>query len=246
MKRLGLLLVLMTGLASANPIDDKCPDKVFAGAPQIQKEGANQYLCRVGYAVNYSYLDKVPFFVTEHLTADKLNSGVTKRSNNFHPDPELPKQYQATNKDYAGAGYDKGHMSPAGDNQFDPKAMDESFLLSNMMPQAPFNNRGIWKDLEEQVRTWGIKYGELFVISATIYDGEAKTIGDGVRVPSHIYKIVIDPKRGRVVSFLFPNLDLKGDKFTSFETSLSELSKLTNINFFPKNTKQLQEGIAGW
>ena len=78
-----------------------------------------------------------------------------KRTNDFRPDPEILGG-SATLADYKRSGYDRGHLTPAGDMVFSREAMSETFYMSNMCPQAAAFNRGIWKDLEDQVREWGI------------------------------------------------------------------------------------------
>jgi endonuclease G len=54
--------------------------------------------------------------------------------------------------DYEKSGYDRGHLAPAADMGFSKITMAESFYYSNMSPQVPGFNRGIWKQLEEQTR----------------------------------------------------------------------------------------------
>ena len=151
MKKLLYVLALLPFLATANPIDDHCPQHVLAGAPQIKQEGNNQYLCRMGYAVNYNYVTKVPYFVVERITANHLG-GNASRKDDFREDPEIPAAHRATLHDYVSSGYDRGHIAPAGNFTYDTKAMSESFFLSNMMPQVPGNNRGIWRNLEQYTR----------------------------------------------------------------------------------------------
>ena len=72
-------------IAHANPIDDSCPQHVFYGAPQIAQEGNNQYICRIGYALNYSYQTKTAIFVVEHIKKQNL-VGNNKRKDDFRED----------------------------------------------------------------------------------------------------------------------------------------------------------------
>lgn len=234
MKKLliAVLLFINASIIYANPIDAKCPNQVVWGAPQIKAEGNNQYLCRTGYAVNINYKTKVPYFVVEHITASELDQGV-KRKDDFREDPEVPVAHRVTLKDYVGTGYDRGHMAPAADFTYDKTVMSESFLLSNMMPQDVGNNRGIWKLLEESVRSWAIKYKEVYVISGTIYDNKSITIGNNVGVPSFIYKIIIDPIKQRAIAFNFPNIKLDPKDIENYNVSIANIEALTGINFEP-------------
>jgi endonuclease G len=230
---IGLIIGGYTAYSLANPIDDSCPQHVVWGAPQIAQEGSNQYLCRTGYAVNYNYITKVAYYSVENIRVDNLVK-TAPRKDDFREDPQVPTEYRSTLKDYAGAGYDRGHIAPAADMPFSAQAMSESFFLTNMMPQVPGNNRGIWKYTEELTRYYAQKYGQVYVITGTIFSQPYKTIGNNVYVPSHIWKIVIDPKNVRAIAFLFPNEKLDPKQIENYITTISEIEKYTNINISPK------------
>lgn len=234
MKKLfATVLFLMSFVVLANPIDDKCAQTVIWGAPQIKVEGDNQYICKSAYAINLNYKTKVAYFVTEHITPAGIASKAAARKDDFREDAEVPAQYRVTLKDYTGAGLDRGHMAPAADFVSDAKLMSESFFLSNMMPQAPGNNRGIWKSTEELTRSWASK-SEVYVITGTIYEPGFKTMGNGVGVPTHVYKIVIQPANKRLIAFLYPNEKLDPKNIAKFIVPVSEIESKTGIDFSPK------------
>lgn len=228
----GLIIGGFSAYALANPIDDKCPQHVVWGAPQIYKEGNNQYLCRIGYAVNYNYATKVPYFVVETIRGDQLVKSVS-RKDDFREDLEVPVNYRATLKDYAGAGYDRGHMAPAADFTYSAQAMSESFFLTNMMPQNPSNNRGIWKYTEELTRYYAQKYGQVYVITGTFFDATSPVIGNGVYVPTYVWKVVIDPRNVRSIVFFYPNKKLDPKEIEKYVISISELEQYTGVNISP-------------
>jgi len=229
-KLLAVLLITFASLVSANGIDDKCKQHVIYGAP-VKAEGNNQYLCRIGYAVNYNYATKVPFYVVEHITTAHLVKNAA-RKDDFREDPEVPVQHRATLSDYTGMGFDRGHVAPAADMTFDAKAMSESFLLTNMMPQVPGNNRGIWKYLEENVRYWTQVKGEVYVITGALFEGQPKMMNK-VAIPSHVYKIIIDPKTGKQIAYLFTNEKLDPKLIDNYAVSVATLEQKTGINFSP-------------
>ena len=232
-KLLALSFVLLSSLGFANPIDDSCSEKVIWGAPQIAKEGNNQYLCHLGYAVNYNYATKVAYFVVERIKASDLVKSAS-RKDDFRMNPLVDDDKEATLQDYAGSGYDRGHIAPAADFSHSAEEMSESFYLTNMMPQVPNNNRGIWKKTEGMARDYAEKYGEVYVISGTIYEGEKVVMGNGVLVPSHLYKIIIDPKNKRAMAFLFPNTKLKVRTLPDHVTTIAEIEKRAGVNISPK------------
>jgi len=236
-----LNLIVWSCVAQANPIDQYCPQHVIWGAPQVKQEGNNQYLCRTGYAVNYNYQTKVAYFVAEVIKPELLVTKAVSRKDDFREDADIPAPYRVTLKDYQGSGLDRGHMAPAANFTYDAGVMSESFLLSNMMPQSPGNNRGIWKYLEENTRYWASKYGHLNVITGTIFDANSPTMGSQVKVPSFIYKIVIDPKRNMAIAFLFPNAKLDPKTMEQYIVSIDEIENYTGIDFSPMMPAQLKQ-----
>jgi endonuclease G len=236
-----VLTVILLAFASAvfaNPIDDKCPQHVWQGAPKL-KDGNNQYLCRVGYAVNYNYNTKVAYYAVEHIVPANLVKNAP-RKDDFREDPEVPAPHRQTLADYTGMGYDRGHVAPAADMTFDAKAMSESFYLTNMMPQVPGNNRGIWKYLEENVRYWAQVKGEVYVITGALFEGQPKMMNK-VAIPSHVYKIIIDPKTGSQIAFLFPNEKLDPKLIDNYAVSVATIEQKTGINFSPALTNNSAE-----
>jgi len=237
-KLLAVILMAFACIASANDIDAKCKQHVIYGAP-VKTEGNNQYLCRIGYAVNYNYATKVPFYAVEHITISNLTKNAG-RKDDFREDPEIPVQHRATLADYTGMGFDRGHVAPAADMTFDAKAMSESFFLTNMMPQVPGNNRGIWKYLEENTRYWAQVKGEVYVITGALFEGAPKMMNK-VAVPSHVYKIVIDPKTGKQIAYLFPNEKLDPKLIDNYAVSVASIEIKTGINFSPALTNNAAE-----
>lgn len=221
----------------ANEIDDKCPQFTIWGAPDFVTDSGNQYLCRTGYAVNLSYKTKVAFYVVEHLTSSALVKSAA-RKDDFREDSEIPAEYRVSLKDYVGSNLDRGHMAPAADFTYDAKAMSESFLMSNMMPQSQGNNRGIWKFTEENVRSWSSS-GDLYVITGTIYEPEYKTMGKGVGIPTSIYKIVIQPGNKRMIAFMYPNEKLDPKLIENYVVPVIDIENKTGINFSPAIPSEL-------
>jgi endonuclease G len=170
--------------------------------------GTTQYLCKQNYAIHYRYDTKTAEYVVEHITLQHI-TGSNKRKDDFRPDPSLPKQHQSTLADYAGFPYDRGHLAPGADNTHTAEAMSESFFLSNMVPQVPNHNRGIWKQLETAVRNWVLEGKDIYVVSGTIYNPGYQSIGKGqVGIPTHMWKVIVDRKNSKSIAFLFPNAPL--------------------------------------
>ena len=159
MKKLLLSLVLaLTALTSyawqqrPNFPAQQCAVHVPYGFPQANPQVSP--ICRQAYLVGYDAAAKLPRFVTYELLPQNA-LGCVARTNAFATDQSV--QGGATPQDYAATGYDKGHMAPDGDLSWDPQVEYESFLMTNMSPQAGSLNRGIWKLLETSVRGWAVQ-----------------------------------------------------------------------------------------
>ena len=242
MKKLfSILLLAFAGFVFANPIDDKCPQHVVYGAPVSQvPDNQGQYLCRLGYAAHYNYATKVSEYVVEKITAQSI-VGNAPRKDEFREDPEVPPQFRSTLKDYQGSGLDRGHMAPAADFYYSPQAMSESFFLTNMMPQVPGNNRGIWKFTEEYTRFWAKTYNEIYAITGVAYLQDMGKMGPGaVAIPSHVYKIVIVPSTGKSISFFYPNAKLPVEDMPKYVVTIADIEKATNLQIMPKLPPQFQ------
>src|SRR5207253_9676098 len=95
-----------------------------------------------------------PSWVSWHLSDEWV--GTLPRVDTFRPDPQVPPDwYRVQSFDFAGSGFDRGHMTPNADRDKEtPIPINQAtFLMSNMVAQAPANNQGPWADLEAYLRT---------------------------------------------------------------------------------------------
>jgi len=241
--RFASLFILLAAISIANPIDDKASSFVYNGAPVSKIVKDEQYIIKKNYAIHYRYDTETAEYVVEHPTKEKV-SGAVKRQDDFRPDPAIPAAHQSTLSDYAGNPYDRGHLVPAGDNTQNAEAMSESFYLSNMVPQVPNHNRGIWKQLETAVRMWVLEGKDIYVISGTTYNKTHKSIGaHNVGVPDYIWKVVIDATHNKAIAFYFPNTALPVADLPKYIVSIEEVEQKTGINFNPKMSDKLQKAL---
>jgi endonuclease G len=197
------------------------------------------------FALSYNALHKVPNWVQYRLSIGML-SGSTSRSNDFRADPRLDVA-TATNKDFYKSGYDKGHMLPAGDMVFSDQAMSETFYLSNMCPQKPSFNRGIWRVLEDQVRSWAVSEREIYVVTGPILHGNSRKMrGTTVTVPDYFYKVVLDltPPEYKAIGFIMENEGSERD-LNAFAVSVDEVERQSGIDFFPALPDSLENAVEG-
>ena len=200
--------------------------------PEIKHH--EEVIHHAGYSFVYSEKHEQAKWVAYELTNKETEKAV-ERTNDFIPDPFV-KTGSADNPDYAGSGYDRGHLAPAADMGWSEQSMKESFYFSNMSPQVPSFNRGIWKKLEEQVRTWAIENEAIYVVTGPILKDSLKSIGPNkVAVPEYYYKVLLDLKgpEKKAIGFVLPN-SASSLPLRDFAISVDSVEKLTSINFFPK------------
>jgi endonuclease G len=172
-------------------------------------------------------------------------TGKAKRGNNFRPDPFVISG-SAQLIDYKNSGYDKGHLCPAGDMGFNEEAMSETFYLSNMSPQVPAFNRGIWKSLETIVRDWAIEEDSIYIVTGGILSHPLGFIGpDRVSIPSMYYKVIYDlTGEKKMIAFILPN-EIGSKPLPDYAVSVSDVEKLTGIIFFPCLADSLRNKLEG-
>lgn len=194
----------------------------------------------------------------ECIKSSMLQKNAT-RSNDFRPDEKISTG-SATLADYKSSGYDRGHLVPAADMSFDADAMSETFYMSNMSPQAPQFNRGIWVNLETQVRLWAQKFGKIYVVSGPVLNKSAEefpSIGKNqVSVPEFYYKVILAPvfkdeedkntpedsESAMAIGFIIPNQKCEKE-FWDYAVPIDEVENITNIDFFPQLEDSLENQI---
>lgn len=206
--------------------------------PVVAARPGNRALCYNAFAILHSGESKTPVFVAEKLNSGALADTHQKRTNKFFADARLPSAERATLDDYAGSGYDRGHMAPAGDMR-SAQAMAQSFSLANMVPQAPEHNRGVWaKSVEAATRKYAERAaGDVYVITGPFFApsiAQSQSIGLGqVHIPRYLYKVVYDQKKNKAWAYWQEN-----DNATrgAAPISYAELMKRTGIKFLPRVT----------
>jgi endonuclease G, mitochondrial len=120
--------------------------------------------------------------------------------------------------------------------------MHDCFYMSNMSPQAPSFNRGIWGKLEEAVRKWAIEKDTFCVVTGGILHERLKTIGGHVAVPDSFYKVILDLRHHEGVGFILKN---EGSKkpLDSFEVPIDSVEKYSGIDFYSTLPDSLEDAI---
>jgi len=178
---------------------------------------------------------------TYHLLTAKSIKGKQKRTNNFKSDfmamPVL------SPRAFKGSGYDRGHLVPAGDMKLNFQSMSETFYMTNMSPQKPGFNRGIWRSLEEGFRKAVLKFGDAFVVTAPLLTDELDWTKTGVAIPKFYYKVAYFPKAELMLAFLLPHQKSQGKRYRHYSTSVDQIEKLTGFDFFKGLPDDLEDSL---
>ncbi len=191
----------------------------------------NQIIKHNFYRLSYSEKNEQAEWVAYELKGNTFQNNFNRPY--FVADP-LVKTGSADWKNYKNSGYDKGHLCPAGDMKFSENAFEDTFYTSNISPQKPDFNAGVWNRLEKKVRYWADKYDAIYVVTGGVLEPNLKTIGrEKVAVPDFFYKVLLDVSKDnpRMIAFLVPHQN--SDKpLYEFVIAVDELEKRTGIDFF--------------
>lgn len=264
--RLNIDDIIVTSTGDAAPIfsTPTRDDNLALGNPSNAdaKDENNYLMIKNRYVLSYNRSKGTANWVSWHLsTAWK---GTTQRTDNFRPDETLPSAwYRVKTSDYTNSGFDRGHLCPSDDRDGSYEDNDETFLMTNIAPQAPANNRGLWADLEDYSRKIASAGNELYII-AGVYGrggtgsngGKTNSLDDGkVVVPESFWKVIIILPTGsnditridattRVIAVNVPNKEsVEGTKWGEYRLSIDDLESLTGYDFMSNVPSAIQKSL---
>lgn len=217
--------------------------KIYTNEYFLPTSTTGQVIHHDSYSLSYSEPHEQAEWVAYELKKAHLSNSNFKRP--YFEIDKAVKTGAADWRNYKNSGYDRGHLCPAGDRNYNQFAHDETFLTSNISPQKNDFNSGVWNRLEQKVRYWASKYDGVFVVTGGVLKGNMKTIGnEKVAVPNQFYKVLIDINSGKVkmIAFLMPHKNSK-DPLYKFVVSVDEIEKLTGIDFFPQLENALENKL---
>lgn len=215
--------------------------------------GNNQILTYTQFTLSYNEDHEQADWVAYELTFEEANM-TRPRCNCFASDQNVVTG-SATDRDYSSSGFDRGHLSPAADNNISDTANRESFLFSNMSPQLPSFNRGIWADLELWARGQAINNNDtIYIVSGPVFVNNLGKIGsNNVTIPGYFYKVLLKFDNGspKTIGFLLPQIGATGN-IKDYVVPVNTIETLTGLNFFPalsgsiENSVESQYGLTVW
>lgn len=197
-----------------------------------------------GMTVSFNRDTHEPNYVAWELLGSETY-GEEKRGKGFTPDTSV--KGTAYPEDYRNSGYDRGHMAPAGDMKWSRKAMEESFLMTNVCPQSGELNRGAWNKLEEKCRQRARRDSAVVIVCGPVFDGDgpAAHLGaTGVAVPRRFFKVVLSPYADPPVAigFIMPNSAVEGG-MQRCAVPVDEVERVTGYDFFSSLPDEIESEI---
>jgi endonuclease G len=154
----------------------------------------------------------------------------------------------ATHAAFTGSGYDRGHMAPnfAIATRYGQEAQRETFLMSNICPQAPDLNRIWWRRVEEkEANDFAVRLERVWVITGPIFEAAPKRLRGGVEVPAAFYRIILDEESGqpRALAFIAPQTATGRESLEAFLVSVRDVEAQTGLDFHPALSKEAQDRL---
>lgn len=184
-----------------------------------------------------------------HVISPQIITGQVGRTNDFRPDPQVRagsageedyflKYLQPDSTyEYDGYGYDRGHLAPSADFRWSEIALSESYYYSNMSPQHPDFNRGIWANLENEVRAYLYRHpeNELIVFTGPVLKDDLpvqQRSPNQLRIPRQYWKVVYDPAEAEMIGFILPN---EGSNYpvAKYAVPVDAVEEVSGIDLFP-------------
>jgi endonuclease G, mitochondrial len=220
----------------------------------------NYLMNKSQYSMSYHRDRGTPNWVSWHLSSAWLGS--TPRQDNFAADASLPSGwYRAGSTSYSGSGFDRGHNCPSADRTGSVADNSATFLMTNMIPQAPNNNQRTWANLENYCRTLVNAGNELYIIcgsygkGGTGANGYATTLDAGrITVPARCWKVIVVLPVGtgdaarvttstRVIAINTPNDNSIGTSWGSYRTTVDAIESATGYNLLSNVSSTVQATI---
>jgi DNA/RNA endonuclease G (NUC1) len=257
-----------------DPPDNMAADYVFTFNSEFQRDPAehmlmgnpsnatknvgdttNYLMMKLQYALSYNNNRYTPNWTSWHL--DSSWRGSAPRQDDFRADSTLPPGYHQVQggavsgetNDYSGSGFDRGHMCPSADRTSTIPDNSATFLMTNMVPQAPGNNQGPWANFENALRAF-LPSNELYILSGGAgvggigESGAASVLASGVTVPNKTWKAALILPVGdndisrvdnntRIIAVIMPNdTAIRPDDWKKYLATVDQIEALTGYDLY--------------
>jgi len=231
-----------------------------SGAVASTSYPTNYLMTKTQYTLSYNNTKKTCNWVSWHLSSAWLGSAA--RQDDFRADATLPSGWvQVGGTDYSGSGFDRGHMCPSADRTGSVTDNSATFLMTNMIPQAPVNNQQTWANLENYCRTLVSAGNELYIISGPSGQGGTGSAGTkttistkNIVVPAYTWKVIVVLPVGdidvtritsstRVIAIWVPNTQSISSAWGGYRTTVDYIESQTGYNFLSNVSTTIQSAV---
>jgi endonuclease G len=239
-------------------------DNMLMGNPSNATTSTGNYtnylMVKTYYALSYHRDRGTPNWVSWHIKSSDMGS--SPRQDDFRADVTLPSGwYQPGSTSYSGSGFDRGHNCPSADRTASVAANSATFLMTNMIPQAPNNTQQTWNNLESYTRSLVTAGNEVYVImgaygtGGTGSNGTVNTIDNGrITVPNRVWKVIVVMANGsndlgrvttgtRVIAVNTPNINTINSDWKQYRTSVDAIESATGYNLLSNVSTTVQSVI---
>jgi len=235
---------------TASPLSS---EHLFFGNPSSANDSdpANYLIAGNSSVISYSSSRGTANWISWKTTREDL--GPTLPRPDFRPDPRLPGSFEpVTYSDYSGSGYDRGHMVPSADRFGDAVMNEETFMMTNIVPQTGALNQYPWQWLEKYVRGQVKRGFDAYQIAGAY--GSAGTLKHKVTIPSSCWKVVAFLPKGRppeqidarmrIIAVDMPNIDgIENDRWEKYRTTIRAIEERTGYDLLAQLSRELQDMI---
>ena len=232
-----------------------------SGAVASTSYPTNYLMDQTYYVLSYNNVRGTPNWVSWHISSSDLGSAA--RQDDFRANTSLPSGwYQVGATSYSGSGFDRGHNCPSADRTSTVTANSSTFLMTNMIPQAPQNNQQTWNNLEMYTRSLVTAGNEVYIIMGNYgtggtgsNGGTTTTIDNGhVTVPSNVWKVIVVISNGnndlsritsstRVIAVNTPNINSIGTDWKNYRTSVDAIEAATGYDLLSNVPASIQQVV---
>lgn len=227
----GLMLLTATPLHATETCMQFGPENALPVLLNKKLQPHTTLLCNTAYAVLNSGDVHEPLWSAEYLDETAVWGGrkIGRTTNSFVADDRLPTGDGATLADYRNSGFERGHMTPSADAGT-VETQEETYTLSNVVPQTAALNEGVWTGVEMAVRIMALLDGGVYVVTGPDFTGSSQAIGHNVLVPTATWKAIYDPRHHEAGAYLCQNTDSP----TCQTLSVAALADRIGIDPFPE------------
>ncbi|MBU2995831.1 DNA/RNA non-specific endonuclease [Cellulophaga baltica] len=232
----------------------------FGNPSNASTDSDNYYLDNTDYVLSYNNSKGTANWVSWHLST--AWTGSSDRCNCFKQDASLPSNFfTASTSNYTNTGFDRGHLCPSADRNGDDDSNENTYYMTNIVPQSPDNNQGIWANFEDYLREVIDEGHEVHIIAGVIGVGGTGSNGsfdyiyeDNITVPETFWKVALILPNGsndinrvttatRMIAISVPNDQNISSDWTEFGTSVDDIEAITGYDFFENIPDSIENTI---